>query len=354
MPKSAEEASLNLPPPKKRRGFVRGTLLYTTLFGATFYAGSTLVSLHDSRYHDFFVESVPFGEGIMDYADSQHWDQVQLTRLPKHAVDASKSVYRTVEGAVSRTLGYSSVSPELPSSESVKDSVKSTAEKSKKAVSSGVTFVKKKTEEVQTKAAEVTEDAKAKALNFSKDVQDLVHEAEKALAGAPRPTTHDAETSAPPVDKSIYTGVLGIGFEPPPGYTRPAPPKKPSQDEKAPKGLPATPSLPLVAPAVRELSASEPVIAQIASSIDGLATLLKDSPTSTTGARDILDTAQVDLVKLGSRIEAIKKEEQAKLEAQLDEQAKEYSLKIHSSSPHSIRLRKRMCLTLALNHLGTS
>lgn len=273
----------------------------------------------------------------MDYADAQHWDQVQLTRLPKQAVDATKVVYHSVEGAVNRTLGYASATPELPSSDAVNDSIRSAAEKPKRVVSSGVTFVKKKAEEVQVKASEVKDDTKAKAHNFSKDVQDLVNEAEKALGDVPA-AVKDSVTSAiesvepasapSPVGKNMYTAALPLGFEPPPGYSRPAPPKKPSKDARAPKGIPAAPSLPLVAPAVRDLTASEPVIAQIASSIDDLATLLKDSPASATGAKDILSTAQVDLVKLGSRIEAIKKEEQTKLEAQLDEQAKEYSLKI--------------------------
>ncbi|KAF8318365.1 hypothetical protein DL93DRAFT_2124861 [Clavulina sp. PMI_390] len=349
-PKSAEEAALNTtPPPRKRRGFLTSTLLYSTVFGTTFYAGSTLISLHDPRYHDFFVESVPFGETIMDYADSQGWDQIQATRIPKEVKDVATGAYRSMSAAVARTMGNA---PTLPTVEAVKDSAKSATESTKKAVSSGITFVQKKAEETQVKAAEVAHDAKDKTLHFTKDVQDLVTEAEKALAPAAAPASEEAKPDVPkvlasaveavkaveapspspsPFNKSVYPAALPLGFEPPPGYSRPAPPKQPSglsKSDKAPKSLPPSPPLPLVAPAVKELSASEPVIAQIASSIDGLATLLKDSPTSAAGAKDILDTAQIDLVQLGSRIEVIKKEEQAKLEAQLDEQAKEYSLKV--------------------------
>jgi len=340
IPKPAEEAGSSLPPPKEKRSFIRATLLYTTVFGVTFYAGSTMIALHESRYHDFFIESVPLGEGIMDYAEARRWDEVPLTTLPKKALDATKGVYRSVVGAVTRTFG-SSPEPQLPPlPDSVKGAARVTTDKTRKAVSSGVTFVQKKAEETQFRLSETAQDAKIKALKFPKDVQSLVEEAEKALAGVPSsaPSDHAASPSrgnsshvepadspAPPpqTDEAVYTAALPLGFEPPPGYTRPSPPK-PARDAKSS----FLPPLPLVAPMVKELSASEPVIAQIASNIDGLVTLLNDSPTSAAGAKDILDAAQDDLVKLGSRIGAIKKEEKEKLEAQLEEQAKEYSTKI--------------------------
>lgn len=329
------EASSNPPPPKKRRGFVRTTLLYTTVFGATFYAGSTLIALHESRYRDFFIESVPFGEGIMDYAEAQRWDEVPLTTLPKKALDATKGVYRSLAGAVTRTFGSSAgiQSPSPP--DSVQEVARVMTDKTKKGLSSGVTFIQKKVE-----GTEVVEEAKTKVLQFPKDVQSLVEEAEKALTGMSpsKPSepigspledksssVEPAETSAAPPqsDKAVYTATLPLGFEPPPGYARPSPPKPVGDTKSSP-----IPPLPLVAPAVKELSVSEPVIAQIASTIDGLAILLKDSPASSADAKDILDTAQNDLVKLGTRIDAIKKEEKGKLEDQLEEQAKDYSAKI--------------------------
>lgn len=263
----------------------------------------------------------------MDYAEAQQWDQIPLSDLPKKGVDVTKTVYRTLGGAYNRTFGDGSSASSA--ADSVKDTAKAQTAQAKKAVSSGVVFVQRKAEEVKAKAEEVVEKAKSEGVTLSDDVKELVHKAEKALATDTPPESKPASTPETPTEpapsssstKSVYTAALPLGFEPPPGYARPAPPKP------APKP-PSAPPLPLVAPAVKELSASEPVIAQIASSIDGLATLLKDSPTSSAGAKDILDAAQIDLVKLGGRIEAIKKDEQAKLEAQLEEQARDYSLKL--------------------------
>lgn len=289
------------------------------------------------------MESVPFGESIMDYAEAQRWDEVPMSDLPKKGVDVAKTAYRYVEGAANRTLGNASSSPAITSAtDSIKETTKATTQQAKKAVSSGVTYVQKQAEPAKAKVQEVVDATKSKAAEVSDDLKDLVQQAEKALKGeateAPKAVAtskpvapsqgvdYNAAANAPsttaPSDKSVYDAALPLGFEPPPGYTRPSAPKPVKKDTTT------TPSLPLVAPAVKDLSASEPVIAQIASSIDGLATLLKDSPASSTGAKDILDAAQIDLVKLGGRIDAIKKEEQAKLEAQLDEQAKDYSLKM--------------------------
>jgi mitofilin len=285
-----------------------------------------MVALHESRYRDFFIESVPLGESIMDYAEARRWDEVPLTTLPKKALDATKGAYRSLAGAVTRTLGTSPSAQSRSLPDSAKETVRVTTDKTKGAVTSGVTFIQKRVEETEATAAGVAEGAKVKALKFPKDVQSLVEEAEKALAGVPssKPSSsiEPAEVSVQPpqFDKAVYTAALPIGFEPPPGFTRP----KPTKDAKSA----SLPPLPLVAPAVKGLSASEPVIAQIASSIDGLATLLKDSPTSSAGAKDILDSAQHDLVELGSRINAIKREEKEKLETQLEEQAKEYSTQI--------------------------
>ena len=296
-----------------------------------------MVALNSDRYHDFFVESVPLGEPIIEYAQSQEWDQIRLTGLPKQALEALKGAFSSVEGSVSRTIGAGSASTPSES--------KSASEPVKRAPGPAVTFTHaakeapvkvESTSPATPNLPVVPEAGRPVGLKISEGLQDIVSKAESAIKGesssstssTPSSSESEPESEKPTpasTDKNVYTTPLPLGFEPPPGYTRPAPPK-PSKKPKS-----TSPTLPLVAPAVRELSASEPVIAQIASSIDGLATLLRDAPgtaSSSSGAKDILDTAKVDLVALGTRIEAVKKEEQAKLEAQLEEQAKEYSTKM--------------------------
>lgn len=61
IPPSASGTLPPPPPPPRKKGFLRRTLLYTSIFAGTFYGGSTLVALKNDRYHDFFVESVPGG-----------------------------------------------------------------------------------------------------------------------------------------------------------------------------------------------------------------------------------------------------------------------------------------------------
>ncbi len=139
---------MSLAAPKKR-GILRRAFLYTTIFGATFYAGSTITALTNDRYYDFFVESVPLGEHIMDFAESQGWDQSMLYGLPKMAVDVTKTTYQSVSGAVSRTLGSGdgssaqAPSQESPPSHSVK-SIAATMKDSNKDTSHQITQVSSK------------------------------------------------------------------------------------------------------------------------------------------------------------------------------------------------------------------
>lgn len=214
------------------------------------------------------------------------------------------------------------------------------------------TSVSKATEEVKKDAAV----ARHQASQFSEGVEDLVRRAEDALAGkAPVPKPNVPTTSAQPEvvpqevsttaaeattstadkkGKNLYNAPLPIGFEPPPGYAKPAPPKPASKGQTAPIKEDVTPPppapgpLPLVAPAVREFAASEPIIAQLATVIDDLASYLSTSPTASEKARGVLDIAKIDLTQLASRIEQIKEEERRTLEAKLDEQTREYTLKL--------------------------
>ncbi|KAJ3011968.1 hypothetical protein NUW54_g2008 [Trametes sanguinea] len=74
---------------------------------------------------------------------------------------------------------------------------------------------------------------------------------------------------------------------------------------------------------IRSLQRREPVIAQLATVIDDLASYLNTNPTAADKARDILDTAKVDLTQLATRIDEVRETERKKLEASLDEQARE-------------------------------
>ncbi|KAF8754397.1 MICOS complex subunit MIC10 [Rhizoctonia solani] len=172
--------------------------------------------------------------------------------------------------------------------------------------------------------------------SFSEGVSELAKEVEAALRGESKPDVvsgrgpkRDVEVPpqyekewTPPKGKQLYTGPpLPLGFEPPPGYVLP-PPKSNKEPREPPKGKDV---LPLLAP---KLNASEPVIAQLAKTIDSLAAFVQANPSALDSAQGVLSTAQIDLEKLGERLESAKAEERKKLEKKLDEQAKEYEDKL--------------------------
>lgn len=218
----------------------------------------------------------------------------------------------------------------------LKEQAEKSAQRAKAGVEQGAEEVKKSAETAATKARDV-------AKSVEKGTDDLVKKAEAALSSSPKPQSApsgprqlDATPQAPvKADLPAYQGQIPLGFEAPPGFAGSAPrPRVPTTekpgDSKAVR--PAPPPLPLVAPNVRDLSASEPVLGQLAATIDSLASFLRDVPQAASkssgdagSAKDVLTTAELDLKNLGKRLEGIKAEERAALEKKLNEQAKEYS-----------------------------
>jgi mitofilin len=252
--------------------------------------------------------------------------------------------YRTVYNFVQRQLGN------LPTEETLEKSTKSALKESKERVKSAAaslkTAVKKmEGEKVPEATAKAMAIARHHSAEFSDEVEDLIRRAEAAISGKPTDslpeatTTHASSTpDTPPRDDTelvivsdknadnimVYAATLPIGFEPPPGYKRPAPPKPAQQAAAEPTPVP----LPLVAPAVSEVAVSEPVISHLASTIDNLASFLASNPAASEKAKDVLEVAKGDLTGLAARIEKIKEDEKLQLEQKLDEQAREYTTKL--------------------------
>jgi MICOS complex subunit MIC60 len=170
----------------------------------------------------------------------------------------------------------------------------------------------------------VPEDVKAETVvKAVEEYPDLVQRAEAAIAGKPyTPAAEPVSTTEVPASESktkIYDIPLPLGFEPPPGYSRP-PKLKAKENPDQPVVFP------LVAPALA--SASEPIITHLARTIDNLATYLKSDPKAAEQAIDVLELAKSDLAALVERIEAVKAQERTTLEAKMDEQSREYTLKL--------------------------
>ncbi|KAH8100996.1 mitochondrial inner membrane protein Mitofilin [Cristinia sonorae] len=340
--------------PKKKKRYVRRFVLYTSAATATFYTGSAFLAFKNPQYYDFFIEKVPLGNTFLQYAEDNNWDTLTPQKALQNAQDGVAYVQRLFnrEKAAEEAQKAKAELDKAKAKAAAANMYQGAKERVKSVASSVKTTVDRTESAVSDKSAQAMAIAKHQAEGFSEGVEDLVRKAEAAIGkekskpAQPDATTtptqpdvapdsvppHDNETQeasvkdvAAPSAGNVYDAPLPVGFEPPPGYKRPTPPKpKPAPVEEKPAPAP----LPLVAPAVQEFAASEPVISQLASVIDNLASYLNTNPAAAEKAHDILDVAKSDLTQLAKRIDEVKEEERTKLEATLDEQTREYSLRL--------------------------
>ena len=170
----------------------------------------------------------------------------------------------------------------------------------------------------------------------------------------PRDVKANPASNKPVLEKKPWTGApLPLGFEPPAGYYLAKTPgdrkdvsavtdadaKKDPMVAPNPKteGVPVNkPTLPLLAPRVAEFTSAEqePIIAQLANTIDSLASSL--SPTSSTkGAMSddadpehVLSRAQTDLTSLSARLQSLKDKEQANLQDLAEKKKREFEVEL--------------------------
>ena len=348
-------ATTSVTPPKKSNYFLTKVVVYTAAATTTFYVGGAFLAFNNPSYHAFFEQRIPFAPAVLQYGEDRGWDSLTIADVIVNAYDGVSGTYSYVR----KQLGYSveevptkaqdakvplKPKPAKNTSESRVDEVKARVQKAVDALKTDVKVEAKKGHDQGVKAAAI---AKHQAIQFTEGVEELVLEAEAALVGKPykksqsgpqfeatttasdRTTpavleasavSSEAEPTAPP-PKNVYDAPLPLGHEPPPGFSRPAPPKPP-------KPLAPGEPLPLVAPAVEELRSSEPVLTHLAQTIDSLASFLNANPAATNKARDVLDVAKNDLSALAQGFDRLREEERSKLEQSLDEQTREYTLKL--------------------------
>lgn len=138
-------------------------------------------------------------------------------------------------------------------------------------------------------------------------------------------------------DPNVYTAELPLGFEIPPGFapqSKQRPESRPTQivtEARPPQASPSEISqLPSITSALNELVSSDPVLLQLANTIDQLASFLKENPQLpvNSDAKHLLETAQQDLTSLGERFQIMKDQERVRLEEYIEKQTKEYSLQL--------------------------
>ena len=339
--------------PKKKRGIIQRTLFYSTLLVLTAYGVGTAAAVNNEHAHDYFLDNVPLAEHILDYVESKGY----VGGLPHPPADPSSTHHRRHR----RPTPSPAPSPEPPKKHEkieafkakVEGKVKEKKERIRTVASQLPTTVQKGPPHGPTPANISSQlPAPLPPKSYSEGVEELVNEVKSVLKGdlvslaeerherelaqakeaeqktgpvraeaTPPPAAPVKEPESPedPQGRKWYHKTpLPLGFEPPPGYAVPPP-----------KEVPKTSAgLLLVAPAVAEFTESEPLLNQLATTVDKLAKYLEDNPKAEKGVNRILDVAKKDLADLGTKIESVKKESKEKLEKSLEEQTREYSVKL--------------------------
>jgi mitofilin len=320
----------------------------TTALTGTFYVGSAFIGFNNQTYYDFFSDHVPLGQSMLEFAETHGWDTLTVHDVVEGGKNAVISTQRFITDTINRT----------PSSYDVVESAKIAAEKraseakaatfkvikeTKAKVEPVISHVKEEIRDEVTKLSHKAEDLTAsRGDQLADEMAELVRRAEFAIAGKPyspdsttpipSPTGVIPATPSPSssgVDSSVYSAPLPLGFEPPPGFSRPPKAEKTKGPESKPESEDvAVVTLPLVASAISSLSASEPIITHLAGTIDDLASYLESNPKAASKAAGVLESAKGDLAALVERIEKAKQEERSSLEAKLDEQTREHTQRL--------------------------
>ncbi|KAJ2929367.1 hypothetical protein H1R20_g7718, partial [Candolleomyces eurysporus] len=343
--------------PVKKKNVLRRLIFLTTAATGTFYVGSTFVALNNASYYEFFSDNVPLGQPMLEYAEANKWDKLTVEDVIEASKNAVITVQKVSSDLIDKTPGAREALDNAKASafgkkvegatETTVKAVKDGKEKLEKIVDPVVKQVRAEAKENVKAASKVVEKVEKKVKEAEQKVEDelalLIKKAEAAIAGnLPSEVEKAADPASAPVvvvlveeteesSKNVYSAPLPLGFEPPPGYVRPSPPKPKKVEEPSKEGAAAPAAeviLPLVAPAISSLDVQEPIITHLAGTIDNLASFLKSNPSAASQATDVLDTAKADLASLVERIEKVKEEERAVLEAKLDEQVHEHNLKL--------------------------
>ncbi|KAM0788483.1 hypothetical protein ACM66B_001616 [Microbotryomycetes sp. NB124-2] len=356
------------PPPspgaaQPKRSLTRRMLSPLLMATIIFYGVSVPLGYASLRYRDFLVEAVPLGEHIGDLLDKFELSmgakrQEEHQKLPGSAAAGRARETELTRYAESRARaeGWQVKKPEKVDPAKAREeaqrkqevavsNIHQVAAEAKARAATEARKVEDKVEQKLAKAEQKTEQVVQKAADKVKDTAKAVKEhvpspkdvlkvekvADEPKSTLPvyaqRPRDVNAEPvppkKAPP--KAPYSGPpLPLGFEPAPGYEVPRAPA-PAKGEIKPPTPPPAP-LPLVAPAVQEVSTSEPLLGQLASTIDSLAKFVENnSDTVSSNASAVLSSAQQDIKSLAARLDAIKKSETEKLEQSLKKQANDYS-----------------------------
>lgn len=171
-------------PKAKKRHPVRRFIIYTTAATASFYVGSAFVAFSNHPYHEFFIENVPLGASFIQYAEDHDWDTLTVQKVIQASTNGVAYIQHLISGGEEK--GEKAI-------EKTKEAYERTKDASKERIQSVAQTLKttvRKTEEKVAGGAKKAAISKHQAAQFSEGVEDLVREAEAAIAGnLPVPST---------------------------------------------------------------------------------------------------------------------------------------------------------------------
>lgn len=338
LPPPAPPGTPALPPPKSGRSGFSKFLFWTTSGVAVFYGGSTYAALTNQKYADFFTEKVPLGDKIYDLVEDSSFGRSlkssNIDNVSGRAVEVASAGYERITDAVNRVVtdakdkvdGLQNKGRELVDSDNVQQVRKSAKDMVKK--------VEKKVDEadLESKGKKVVEETKSKSKELIGRAKDAASHLEGKLEGKAGEAKAKAVAATKEAKEELqsFGKTLPLQHEAPAGYHgssyRDRGVKANAGEAEARlRDPPNLPKLPKLAPSLSSLSGSEPMIAQLANTIDDLAAFIREAPAQAgIKAGGVLDEAKAELSKLYDRLEQVKKNEAAKLQQGLENQKKKY------------------------------
>ncbi|CAK5269711.1 unnamed protein product [Mycena citricolor] len=323
---ATEAAPTPAAPAPKKRHIVRNLFLTSTGLVGTFYLASPFLAFKNEIYYEFFTDNVPLGHAVMDYAESNHWNKATpesvLADVQKMLEDAQRFVTDKING----TTASGTVQDTKAVARNTKEAALRIVQESKDRANAAAARIKT---EVKKDVAETSAVVKHQSEQFTREIRELVRDAENALTQGVEVAAlaTESDVSAPPpasrdTAPDVYDAPLPVGFELPHGYRRPPPPPAPKEPE------PAMEPLPRLTPALVSITGSEPIVAHLAGTIDNLTAFVEANPASAAQAAPVIDAAKADLTALVERIEKVRETERTELEGKLDDQTREYTVKL--------------------------
>lgn len=289
----------------------------------------------NQKYADFFVEKVPLGDKLYDLVEDSSFARSikssNIDNVSGRAVEVASAGYERLTDAVNRVVSEAKDKADELQEKGKELGQEDKLEKLRTSAKDVVRKVEKKAEDagVQEKGRDALDDAKSKSQELLGRAKDAARKAEDSV----KREAKEAEAKL-----QSYGRALPLQHEPPAGYAGAAyrdrgVKAESGEPEARLRDPPQLPKLPKLAPSLSSLSGSEPMIAQLASTIDDLAAFLREAPAQAgIRATGVLDEAKHELSKLYDRLESVKKNEAAKLQRELEVQKQKYDSQLKKAA----------------------